>query len=188
MNAYNGWLAAKADGREMPYCNDVLGPFLSRVFVSVVCIDGDDVADDGDRCRRAAVTQKFLSRPALQAIADLKRQYAELLSEIGFLDQRVSTRLMNKQAKIAGRGSDGVKEATGARLNRNSKNTRVIKAALCCGLYPNVVRISSPETRYIHVIPGSLAQPHNARDLKFYTKDDGKDSYPSSSLPTLASC
>ncbi|ELR25721.1 helicase conserved Cterminal domain containing protein [Acanthamoeba castellanii str. Neff] len=130
MNAYNGWLAAKADGREMQYCND--------------------------------------------AIADLKRQYAELLSEIGFLDQRVSTRLMNKQAKLAGRGSDGVKEATGARLNINAKNTRVIKAALCCGLYPNVVRISSPETRYVQVIPGSIAQPHNARDLKFYTRDDGR--------------
>ncbi len=115
-----------------------------------------------------------MSRPTLQAIADLKRQYAELLSEIGFLDQRVSTRLMNKQAKLAGRGSDGVKEATGARLNINAKNTRVIKAALCCGLYPNVVRISSPETRYVQVIPGSIAQPHNARDLKFYTRDDGE--------------
>jgi ATP-dependent RNA helicase DHX57 len=29
MNAYNGWLAAKADGREMQYCNDVRASHLS---------------------------------------------------------------------------------------------------------------------------------------------------------------
>jgi len=116
------------------------------------------------------VFQKFLSRPTLQSIADLKRQYAELLSDIGFLDEPVSTRKMKRLGKL---GSDGVREAIGARLNANSGNTRIIKAALCCGIYPNIVRISLPQTKYVQIVPGSLAQPHEAKNIKFYTREDG---------------
>ena len=50
--------------------------------------------DDKNWCKT-----KFLSRGALTTIADLKRQFAEQLSEIGFLNKGLTMRDMQKVKK-----------------------------------------------------------------------------------------
>lgn len=47
---------------------------------------------------------------ALQEIASLKRQFAELLSDIGFIKEGLRARVIER---LGSKGSDGVLEATG---------------------------------------------------------------------------
>jgi hypothetical protein len=41
--------------------------------------------------------------------------------------------------------------------NINSANSRLLKATLTAGLYPNVVKVEYPETRYQAVVAGAIA-------------------------------
>lgn len=65
---------------------------------------------------------KFLSRGALQNIKDLKRQFAEQLSDIGFLNHTVTMTTMQKVKQ-----GDGILMLTGEEANANSDNVKVIR-------------------------------------------------------------
>lgn len=54
---------------------------------------------------------------ALQEIASLKRQFAELLSDIGFIKEGLRARVVER---MGSKGSDGVVEATGPEVTRSS--------------------------------------------------------------------
>jgi len=85
--------------------------------------------------------KRFLSRAALRTIADTKRQFAEQLSEIGFLPSGVNISHMERAKKVRTCSKDrrfidvalnndlfkgdGVLEATGAHYNTNSSNSKV---------------------------------------------------------------
>jgi ATP-dependent RNA helicase DHX57 len=86
----------------------------------------------------------FMSRKTLLAIFDSRRQLENALQDAGF---------------TRGGGS-----------NENSTNLRVIKAVVCAALYPNVVRIDPPGTRYREVAAGAVAQEHKARELVLKSK------------------
>lgn len=49
----------------------------------------------------------------MQEIASLKRQFAELLSDIGFIKQGLRARVIER---MGSHGSDGVLEATGPKV------------------------------------------------------------------------
>mmetsp|Transcript_39452 Transcript_39452/g.63966 ORF Transcript_39452/g.63966 Transcript_39452/m.63966 type:complete len:491 (-) Transcript_39452:183-1655(-) len=93
---------------------------------------------------RAFLEQNFLSGQALRNIVDLKAQYAQVLRDLGF----------NPKA------------------NANATNARLLKAIVCAGLYPNVVGVDLPDTKYMETLSGSIAKDHNAREIKLYTKHD----------------
>ncbi len=61
----------------------------------------------------------------MQKIADLKREFAEQLSEIGFLKSGISLRRMRQSQT-----SDGVLELTGEEANVNSSNVKVIRGKI----------------------------------------------------------
>lgn len=52
----------------------------------------------------------FVFLATLQEIASLKRQFAELLSDIGFIKDGLRARVIER---MSSQGSDGVLEATG---------------------------------------------------------------------------
>eukprot|EP00794_Sanderia_malayensis_P015883 gene15883-17483_t len=90
--------------------------------------------EENDWCWR-----NFLSRNTLNMIKNMKSQFARLLHEIGFLS---SPDCCDKEANI------------------HSDNTKLFKAVICAGLYPNVAK----------VIPRHAAK----RPPKLETKQDGK--------------
>jgi HrpA-like RNA helicase len=75
----------------------------------------------GDRDVRSFLTDSFLSRLTLQQMEDLRKQFAGLLTEIGFLPK--GFRLHEKDSPE----------------NINGDNVGLIKAVLCAGLYPNII-------------------------------------------------
>jgi len=82
--------------------------------------------------------QNFLSGRVLQEMASLKRQFTELLSDIGFVKEGLRAREIEKRAQ----GGDGILDATGEEANSNAENPKLISAMLCAALYPNVVRVT----------------------------------------------
>ncbi|XP_061570302.1 putative ATP-dependent RNA helicase DHX57 [Cololabis saira] len=114
--------------------------------------------------------ENFLSSRSLQEIASLKRQFAELLSDIGFVKEVLRARAIERMSK---NGTDGVLEATGPEANLNSDNIRLMSAMLCAALYPNVVQVRSPQGNYKMTSKGAMKMQPKANELRFITKSDG---------------
>ena len=108
-----------------------------------------------------------MSRTSLQVISDLKKQFADQLSEIGFLNRNTSIRSMGKQK------SDGILEFTGQDYNRNSENIKIIRAIIFAGLYPKLVKIDVPDQKFHQILSGSIAVSSNVREYKFHLKSKG---------------
>ena len=49
------------------------------------------------------------------------------------------------------------------------KHYNVLKAAICAGLYPNIVKVKLPEKRYQEVSGGAFEKDSKAKEIKFYT-------------------
>ncbi|CAG2198955.1 DHX36 [Mytilus edulis] len=64
----------------------------------------------------------FLSGNTLKLLADMKRQFAELLHDLGFVANR---------------------DPRDKEVNINSDNIGLVKAVICAGLYPNVAKLTS---------------------------------------------
>ncbi|RVE56430.1 hypothetical protein OJAV_G00221220 [Oryzias javanicus] len=114
--------------------------------------------------------ENFLSWRGLQEIASLKRQFAELLSDIGFIKEGLRARVIER---MSSQGADGVLEATGSEANLNSENTRLMSAMLCAALYPNVVQVRAPQGNYKMTSTGAMKSQPKANELRFATKNDG---------------
>ena len=100
--------------------------------------------------------ENFLSFRALEGIADLRNQFAQLLQEAGFLGGGGGRGGGKKgiPAPRGGRGGRGrgsgskpwgrrgppTDDPVWLQANRNSENTRLVKAVLVAGLYPNLIK------------------------------------------------
>ncbi|XP_040586783.1 putative ATP-dependent RNA helicase DHX57 isoform X3 [Mesocricetus auratus] len=113
--------------------------------------------------------QNFLSGRTLQEMASLKRQFTELLSDIGFVKEGLRAREIEKRAQ----GGDGVLDATGEEANTNAENPKLISAVLCAALYPNVVQVKTPEGKFQKTSSGVVRLQPKSAELKFVTKNDG---------------
>jgi len=70
------------------------------------------------------IAKNFLNRNALSDIGDMRRQFFELLIQIGFVRTKTtSTRDVDVQT---------------SEFNSNSKKEEIVTAVVCAGLYPNV--------------------------------------------------
>ncbi|XP_054656138.1 putative ATP-dependent RNA helicase DHX57 isoform X1 [Dunckerocampus dactyliophorus] len=129
-----------------------------------------DAKKAGNNAGSRYCRENFLSSRVLQEIACLKRQFAELLSDIGFIKEKLRSRVIER---LCSNGSDGIQEATGPEANLNADNIHLISALLCAALYPNVVQVQSPQGIYTLSIKGAVKMPPKTNELRFMTKNDG---------------
>ena len=103
----------------------------------------------GMKAARTFCQENFLSFSTLSEIQNLRRQYLEALADIGFYRES-------------------------ARFNDNADNMNLVKSVIFAGLNPNVVKIKLPDTKYDKVLSGTVEREKEAREIKYYAKDDGK--------------
>jgi len=96
---------------------------------------------------RAFCEENFLSINTLYSILSLKKQYYQNLKDIGFINDSV---------------------------NEHSNEYPIIKAALVAGMYPNILKVKHPETNYIETLQGNVARDFEAKNIKLYSKNDGR--------------
>nr|XP_056709065.1 putative ATP-dependent RNA helicase DHX57 [Euleptes europaea] len=114
--------------------------------------------------------QNFLSENVLQEMASLKRQFTELLSDIGFVKEGLRAKDIERKWS---HGGDGILDATGEEANANSENVKLVSAILCAALYPNVVQVKIPDGKYQKTSAGAVKMKPKAGELKFVTKNEG---------------
>mmetsp|Transcript_54900 Transcript_54900/g.164370 ORF Transcript_54900/g.164370 Transcript_54900/m.164370 type:complete len:713 (-) Transcript_54900:147-2285(-) len=87
----------------------------------------------GDRSVHSFLRESFLSRLTLFQMEDLRKQFADLLKDIGFLPK--SFRIDQGR----GKGSQAHQSGSVDAANAYAENLQLIKAILCAGLYPNII-------------------------------------------------
>ncbi|KAI8827905.1 helicase associated domain-containing protein [Chytriomyces cf. hyalinus JEL632] len=122
------------------------------------------VRRDGFPAERAFLYDNFLSGKTLNMIASVKRQLAELLSDIEFIKTHVRAKDMERKG---GRISDGVADAIGESGMRGD-HSELINAVLVSALYPNVIKIESPPPKG----GGMKGKGPSAQDLKLWVQND----------------
>ncbi|KAI8981960.1 P-loop containing nucleoside triphosphate hydrolase protein [Mycotypha africana] len=111
----------------------------------------DIIRSKGMKAARQFCEENFLSFATLNETQNLRRQYAEALYEIGFYNRS------NKE-----------------KYNENADNLNLIKSIIFAGLNPNVAKIKLPNTKYEKLSSGTIEKEKEAREIKFFTKDDGR--------------
>ncbi|RUS16233.1 P-loop containing nucleoside triphosphate hydrolase protein [Endogone sp. FLAS-F59071] len=104
----------------------------------------------GHRAAREFCDQNFLSRNTLLEISALREQYLDALSSIGFINTSI------------------------ADCSVNANNVNLLKAVLFAGLYPNVIRVNIPDAKYDQGVNGTVERDREAKEIKFYVRDQGR--------------
>lgn len=124
--------------------------------------------------------ENYLSSRTMEMLGEIKYQFLELLISIGFVP--VDLPKQRKQKSF----DDNLLELTGSELNVNGENSRVISAILCAALYPNIVKVLTPEKNYVQSFAGAVPRNFLPSELRFKTRDDGYISlHPSSVNATI---
>ncbi|KAF1336029.1 Atp-dependent RNA helicase, partial [Globisporangium splendens] len=105
----------------------------------------------GQKLKRGFCKDFGLSFDTMESIVDLKNQYLQQLGDIGFYDS------YNAES-----------------LNSNSSVPRIIKAALCAGLYGNVAQVVYPEQKYFQSAHGVFTEAHDAKKIRYFIKARGE--------------
>ncbi|CAD6234094.1 GSCOCG00007546001-RA-CDS [Cotesia congregata] len=121
-----------------------------------------EVSSRGYHAGQAFAFENFLSVRTLQTIADVKHQLLELLVSIGFAPIDIHKRST---------GVDKVLEMSGTELNRNNDNLKLLQGLLCAALYPNIVKIYTPEKSFQMRSTGAIPAQPKPEELRFKTKD-----------------
>jgi hypothetical protein len=128
-----------------------------------------------------------VSYATLTSIRDIRKQLAELIQDIGFDENLYSSNDDDLEQEEQQQAKQDVHFASelsqlfadsSTVLSTDSASSipnvaavrrmKVLYAAICAGLYPNVVQIEHPETKYHQVLAGSVALPTDPRALRFW--------------------
>jgi ATP-dependent RNA helicase DHX57 len=121
--------------------------------------------------------ENFLSWKTLHTLGEMKYQFLELLVSIGFvpLDLKGRRRFIK----------DDILDLTGSDLNVNGENNRLLAALLCAALYPNIVKVFTPEKSFTQGIGGAVPRQPLPSELRFKTSQDGYVSIHPSSVNAI---
>ncbi|KAJ3297123.1 hypothetical protein HK104_000837 [Borealophlyctis nickersoniae] len=122
------------------------------------------VGKKGRREEREWCDENFLSTQTLIAISDLRKQYLDILIELGYVPRAYHHHKQQSAAAVT----------AAAELDLNSSHPQIVKATLVAGLYPNVARIQMPERQYDQTAHGSVVVDSKASEIRFFTKEDGR--------------
>lgn len=101
----------------------------------------------GQKLKRAFCRDYGLSYDTMENIVDLKNQYLQQLDTVGFYER-----------------------VDAESLNLNSSIPRIIKAALCAGLYSNVIQVVYPEQKYFQAAHGVVTEEHDAKKIRYFVR------------------
>ncbi|KAH3764122.1 DEAD/DEAH box helicase [Pelomyxa schiedti] len=106
------------------------------------------------------ISKNGLSVGVLKEIFDTRKQLATLMADIGFLDPVWA---LNECVNAKSTASNSAL----ATHNRNGQDLRTLRAVVCAGLYPNVVRVDAPLDKFVESRSGAVLQNPLPQQLKF---------------------
>ena len=113
----------------------------------------------GKSAQKAFCEKYFLSMTNLMAISDLRKQFYDLLCEIGY-----------------------VTKPLWESLNTNSKKDKIVKSVILAGLQPNIVSINLPRQTFDKTAEGSVAVLPKSNEIHYFSNSERVFLHPSSTL------
>jgi ATP-dependent RNA helicase DHX57 len=96
-----------------------------------------------------------LSESTLEAVQAGRSEYAGTLAELGFISREDASELGVGRRGGGGRyGFDGSADSAwlSRAVNKNWGNARFLKAAICAGFYPSVLKVQPPKPKFKQVM------------------------------------
>ncbi|KAJ7559257.1 hypothetical protein O6H91_04G075900 [Diphasiastrum complanatum] len=144
------------------------GPGKSDHLAVVAAYNGwVSVRQEGWNAEKNYCTVNFLSLDALLGIEASRLQYFKILIDLGF----VSYDFTSKESALQFNANTDLAPKD---CNLNSNNSRIVKAVICAGFYPNIISVKHPEKTFIHTGSGTIPKIAAARNVHFLTKLDGR--------------
>ncbi|CAM9135591.1 unnamed protein product [Choristocarpus tenellus] len=107
----------------------------------------------GERGRSAYCRENGLSFERMRELGEVRQQLAQALAGIGFIS------------------SPRAAFDSSANVNAQARSWRVVKAAVCAGLYPRVIRVHRPMEKFVDLVGvGAVAARHTAKEFQFFTR------------------
>ena len=93
----------------------------------------------------------------MEAILEGRAEYAATLADLGFVPGDFVAHLRRGAPSAGAGGGGGPKPFAGAgEVDEHAHNARIVKAALCAGFYPSVLRVEHPPAKYKNVEGGAF--------------------------------
>lgn len=106
-----------------------------------------------DRARKQFCSSNGLSLERMRELVDVREQLAQGLASIGFIS------------------SPRTAFSPDASVNAQAGSWRAVKAAVCAGLYPRVMRVRRPMERYVDLVGiGAVPVQQKAKEFQFFTR------------------
>jgi len=110
-------------------------------------------------------TDHFLSSQVLDNLHASRRDLAANLADIGLVPAAYMRTFASGSADRGG---------AYASANAASGSANIVKAALCAGAYPNVLRVEHPATKYKAVEAGAIEKDASPQQLRFFDRTRGR--------------
>ena len=120
----------------------------------------------GRGAERAYIEANSLSWQALDGVRAAREDYAAVLAELGFVPRAYVDAVRGRSSAAA--------DAARAAMDAHAGSARVVKAALCAGLYPNVLRVAHPESRFAPTAGGTVVKDAAPAAVKFFAREAGR--------------
>ncbi|KAJ3034589.1 hypothetical protein HDV00_004862 [Rhizophlyctis rosea] len=129
----------------------------------------DAMKNGGRRGGMGFCEENFLSSATLQQITDTRRQYRDILLDLGYIPASYK---LNTDSNSTGNNI--------VDMDDNASDMRILKAVLVAGLYPHVARIQLPEKRFEETLGGTVEMKIKAEEIHYFTPSSRVFLHPSS--------
>jgi ATP-dependent RNA helicase DHX57 len=120
----------------------------------------------GRRAGSEFCAKNYLSDQAMESIDAGRRQLIDILIDMGFVPPSYHHHKNNS-------GGDKSPSST-SHVDSYSSNYRVVKAALCSGLYPQLLRVEAPTAKYQKTLGGAFETDTDPSKMKFFDRERGR--------------
>lgn len=120
-----------------------------------------EIAKFGRRAGAEFCGKNYLSDQAMDSIDAGRRQLIDILIDMGFVPPSY-----HHHSSIGDKSS--------SHIDNYSSNYRVVKAALCAGLYPQLLRVEAPTAKYQKTLGGAFEIDTDPSKMKFFDRERGR--------------
>jgi ATP-dependent RNA helicase DHX57 len=143
------------------------------------------LAKNGRSAASQYCSKSYISDQAMDAIHAGRRQYAEILADLGFCaadypsdSAQASYNPGTASPSLA--SSAAIPSAAVARhtaqsgVDQFAGHARIVKAVLAAGLYPQLLRVDHPAAKYQKVLGGAVETQGEAVKVRFFDREKGR--------------
>jgi ATP-dependent RNA helicase DHX57 len=131
----------------------------------------------GRRAASAYCTEYFISEQAMDSIHSGRRQYAQILADLGFIPQTYPAVACKADYVPPGltKSAEETKEfASYGQPDEYAGHGKVVKAALASGFYPQLLRVQNPAAQFQKVHGGAFETEGSGGKVKLFDRKRGR--------------